>query len=106
MSEAKFTKGQWAVTGQSEGGRYITVKSETGRVVSRVPWNTERDLERNEITDCHDANLIAAAPDMYDALKALIAGIEEYALYKNGTFIIDDVLVPARAALSKATGGK
>jgi hypothetical protein len=97
MSEAKFTKGQWAVTGQSEGGRYITVKSETGRVVSRVPWNTECDLERNEITDCHDANLIAAAPDMYAALKHLVRWHDQLSPR--------DIKI-ASAAISKATGGK
>jgi hypothetical protein len=104
MSEAKFTKGQWAVTGQSVGGRYITVKSETGRVVSRVPWNTERDLERNEITDCYDANLIAAAPDMYAALAKMV---QRFGIYGDELPQAQrEAIAEARAALSKATGGK
>lgn len=49
--------------------------------------------------DHPDMNLIAAAPDMYEALKALVEGIDEY----DGFVALGD-MVTARAALAKADG--
>ncbi len=66
---ARHTSGPWAVTGQSQGGRYITVQAATGRTVARVPFNSKTDVEAGAITDAADAALIAAAPHMLVALR-------------------------------------
>lgn len=63
----KFTPGPWAVTGQSDAGRYITVKAVNGRTVARIPFSRE-NAPLSEITDASDADLIAAAPALYAAL--------------------------------------
>jgi len=47
----RHTQGKWEVTGQSENSRYITVKSDNGRTVARVPWNSEKEVEQGICTD-------------------------------------------------------
>jgi hypothetical protein len=69
VSAGKHTEGPWAVTGQSEAGRYIKVAAH-GRTVARVLFSSEQAGERGEATDASDALLIAAAPDMLAALCA------------------------------------
>jgi hypothetical protein len=71
MTMARFAPGPWRVTGQSEGGRYITVKAHNGRTVARVPWNTDKEAEANQATDDSDAKLIAKAPEMHGLLEAI-----------------------------------
>lgn len=63
------SRAPWKVTGQSEGGRYITVQAADGRVVARVPWNTEKQLEAGPATDNDDAVLISMSPEILDALE-------------------------------------
>lgn len=67
---SKHTPGQWTVTGQSEAGRYISVTAphpqKNGRkTICRVPFSADP----GPYTDDADARLIAAAPDMYEALS-------------------------------------
>jgi hypothetical protein len=100
--EAKFTKGQWAVAGQPYAARYIKVKAENGRTVARVPFNTEREVERDEITDCYDADLIAAAPDMYAALVNLVQRFDIYG--DELPQAQREAMTAARSAISKAEG--
>lgn len=75
------------------------------------PWSrhfktgTVKGPEGNTVADCrykngrNDANLIAAAPEMYEALAALIDEIDDCAQPSDW-----DAYVPARAALAKARG--
>lgn len=94
----------WKVTGQSEGGRYITVKADTGRTVARVPWNTEKEVGAGIDTDNDDARLIAAAPDL---LKSLIAAEQvafDYSIEAEGSHEAeraDAVLSQIRTTLEK-----
>ena len=75
------TPGPWTVTGQSEGGRYITVKAANRRTVARVPFSVVTDeTPLEEITDAADANLIAAAPDMLAELEAVAIRLENIGL--------------------------
>ncbi len=90
------TPGPWHVTGQSEGGRYITVKAEQGRTVARVPFNTEREVEAGQITDSADADLIAAAPDLLAALRRVMEAMDDGS--------DQPALVEARAAIALAMG--
>ena len=65
MSEAKFTKGPWKVV---DNGHFLQIS---------FPWeNNPNVIDRycRSVADIHNndtanANLIAAAPDMYDALE-------------------------------------
>ena len=68
----RHTQGKWEVTGQSENSRYITVKSDNGRTVARVPWNSEKEVEQGICTDNSDAILIAAAPVLLEELKRFL----------------------------------
>ena len=62
----------WHIQGQSESGRYITVKASNGRTVARVPFNRE-DTPLAECTDARDALTIALAPELLAALEDMVA---------------------------------
>jgi len=53
------TPGPWIVDGSS-------IKDESDNTIAQVHWR------RNEEQEAANANLIAAAPDMYETLKALM----------------------------------
>ena len=93
-----FTPGPWDNPSQSEAGRYITIKAANGRTVARVIWSRASDPHP---TDAGDARLIAAAPDLYAALEAALADLEESDRhYKTFSPSVKRV----RAALAKARG--
>lgn len=71
MFNKDHTPGPWVKSGQSEAGRYITIKASGGRTVARVLWNTEREADLGIETDDADANLIAAAPHLLTALEKI-----------------------------------
>ena len=66
----------WHISGQSESGRYITVKAANGRTVARVPWNGE-NTPLAECTDAQDALIIALAPELLAALEDMVAMVTE-----------------------------
>ena len=97
MSEAK--KAHWK---QGKNGNLRDV-------VFLVPWNESNGipLDRNMWIDCNseeNARLIAAAPDLLEALQAMT----EVAELTIGWFPTpegaDGPLIQARAAIAKATG--
>ncbi len=69
---ATHSPAPWRVHGQSETGRYITVKAANGRTVARVPWNGE-NTPLAECTDARDALTIALAPELLAALEDMVA---------------------------------
>lgn len=77
------SEGPWTVTGQSEAGRYITVKAANGRVVARVPWTTDKQLEQGPATDNDDAVLISMSPEMLEALEHATARLRMVAAISN-----------------------
>lgn len=84
----KHTPGPWrASTASMDGFRPIMAPG--GAIVSLVS---------NLAGNPSDARLIAAAPDLLEALTLLVAGIENSV---SDTYI---PLVKARAAIAKATG--
>lgn len=98
------TPGPWEVTGQSEAGRYISVtaphpKKNGRKTICRVPFSADP----GPYTDDGDARLIAAAPDLLEALKKARA----WAVLAGEDFGRDptDSLAQIDAAISKATGG-
>lgn len=96
--------GPWRVHGQSESGRYITVKAANGRTVARVPFNPE-NTPLSECTDASDAHLIAAAPVLLAALllcqKRLLQNVS-HPEFDPGT--THPWLDAARVAIAKARG--
>jgi len=90
MSEPKFTKGPWKIEkcqcGHPACNKYL---------VSAIGADGRCSLE--------DAQLIAAAPDMYEALTELIDIVQGIldGDYKPDSF----TLQPARYAIARAEGG-
>jgi hypothetical protein len=82
MTETKHTLGPWYIGRDVNGFVSVQVGDSL----------TERDL----ICDCYteeNATLIAAAPDMYEALQWIVENADE-----------DSVVSAAKAALAKARG--
>lgn len=97
MSERdeKFTPGPWAInTGAAEDNVYVYVE-EIESPHGMVAWAREPGQEM--VTTHPDAHLIAAAPELYEALNAIVnrsvSGIHMNNLFAKG-----------RAALAKARG--
>lgn len=93
---AKHTPGPWALTGWTAGddfGWSIRIADAPYRLEVSA-WCAESEA---------DARLIAAAPDLLEALEAVLAVPEaRKALVNWGT----DELLAARAAVAKARGGE
>lgn len=106
MSEAKFTPGPWAVEDPFGDSLSIVVGKETydWRFVAHVHTDIEKGPAPKPIGKAQmaaNARLIAAAPDMYAALTALLD-----AQYDGDPRRQEDcpLCIAARAALSKARG--
>lgn len=101
MSERAHTKGPWRVAKTTFGQTVIDAES-IGEIVCRIEeWSPEQDEA--------DARLIAAAPDMFEALKALLvvmdSGAQPRKLDEALTWRQNDEKARAMAiaALSKAS---
>ena len=77
----------WHISGQSESGRYITVKAANGRTVARVPFNRE-DTPLPECTDAQDALLTSLAPELLAQLDNMVALVRE--CFEAGGLFDDD----------------
>lgn len=110
MSESKHTAGPWTV----EPGSNPLVLT-----VARNGYGSIATLDPNADTGAIRANaaLIAAAPDMYEALRACAAFVETYTAHgvteqppaafvlSDGQYVLAEVFAAvARAALAKAEG--
>jgi hypothetical protein len=95
MSETKFTPGPWRVC------------NGYGRVWIDAPDTkySERDRDYTRIIlggdDYEDAHLIAAAPELYEAVVRMVAWAEDW--HEGKTHPYDDWQF-AKAALAKARG--
>lgn len=101
MSESKFTPGQWLVNadrqiGGCNGDIAITLLSGTIVAVAFARRNPDEALA--------NAHLIAAAPELYEALKTLYASVEKACgnVIPAGSFCWGREL--AQKALAKAEG--
>ena len=96
--ETKHTPGPWTVTADGAGW-YIECSPERGHSVAYIRAEIgDEDQDTSDDEKESNARLIAAAPELLEALK-LIANAENSALdlaYCKGI---------ARAAITKATGG-
>ena len=85
-----FTKGPWTLLPCSHGG--MILKRGEGLLEHQQPFL--------QILPSEDARLISAAPEMYEALKAVAAYSGETDLHKP----FGGILHLVRAALAKAEG--
>ena len=100
----------WRIQGQSESGRYITVKAANGRTVARVPFNAE-NTPLADCTDAQDALAISLAPEALAALEDTWAALEsarEFILKKYGATnpAREEALKQAKAVLTKWARGQ
>ena len=75
---ADFTKGEWAVSygGEIDGYEKYAVTTDTEQICLLRVKKDPKEIEAN-------AFLIASAPDMYEALKDVQAGIDHWTLRKR-----------------------
>jgi len=100
----------WRVHGQSETGRYITVKARNGRTVARVPWNVA-NTPLAECTDARDALTIALAPEALDALQDALDALQsakDFIRVKYGSInpARENAIEKAEAVLTKWKAGQ
>lgn len=103
MSETKFTPGPWEVHGEVEHNISRTTSVYICR--SDEPWPNGQLAMVNTAdgfgSQVANANLIAAAPELYEALEAIAAMLGGYAGQPN---LSGDIFKIADAALAKARG--
>ena len=91
MSETKFTPGPWVASGSLVGAGWIVIRQECTGIKDRE-------------TLVANANLIAAAPDMYEALEAAILEYGKPGGPWNVPSSPGSWIDKAKAALVKARG--
>lgn len=101
----KHTKGEWEITGESYGN-YITVGNENRKTIARIPWISQTDVDNGSEEDSANAKLIAAAPDLLEALDSVMTALSpafnfdfEMSRHEEGYEYIDKAL----KAIKKAT---
>lgn len=99
------TQGNWKVS-KENSGIYIVGDSYIAQISD---WSTENSSDKDTNKSLKEeaaanARLIAAAPELLEALKLLIDGIERKDEFKS--YSIEDGLAKARIAIAKAEGEK
>jgi predicted small metal-binding protein len=89
-----YTKGGWKSAYIGQGMYNIEINGDTNDVVAIVD-NYYEHHNGDAI-----ANLIAAAPDMYEALEAIV----DHFRHNHDDYYISDLCTDALAALNKAEG--
>jgi hypothetical protein len=101
-----FTPGPWGVEFGDHSHSYVRVTGDDERTVHYLYITSRGERERAEA----NGHLIAAAPEMYEALSAILDGVEDQS--EPGDDMDAPVMLPltlreiavARAALAKADG--
>ncbi|MBB4347996.1 hypothetical protein [Aliirhizobium cellulosilyticum] len=101
MTEAaKHTPGPWIV---SDYSKYHVQKPNRGLLCSTGVGNSSGHSDRYE--DYANARLIAAAPDLLEALKEATLALEGFSKGEGVFKPIEQTIVMSRAAIAKAEGG-
>lgn len=101
---SKHTEGPWAVLDEEADKSYIRIRGTRlgGRYkVANVLAGNDAAADWVRDESRANARLIAAAPDLLEALKACAAVVAGDTMHKQGLI---DALELARAAILKATG--
>ena len=103
MSETKHTPGPWRYNIETGYRKIDVVTAENANLIAELPFSGSMAPEAN-------ARLIAAAPDMLEALEAVI-GSHEALVIKDKPLpdarfetVSTEAIAAARAALAKAEG--
>lgn len=113
MSEAKHTPGPWSVFIDDSGDQWtgwplsIYAENEEDKTVVRTggQWPYEWDAATSQVEAVANAHLIAAAPELLEALKEMLAEKDDYMRRnKLGDPLRETVSKMARAAIAKAEG--
>lgn len=106
MSETKWAKSPWHVVQYGDGDSLVICSDVDGNWrICFMATHGGSQSSRKRIQA--EADLIAAAPDLYAALEAImmiVNGDGISANYRGDTRDLDDAISDARAALSKARG--
>lgn len=100
MSAAQHTPGPWRASQGTSAPRMAHVWSPDERIIADV-WNVPHTQGAQALAD---ARLIAAAPELLQALKGIVALWDHHAV-AHGDSAIYPLHQAARAAIDKATGG-
>ena len=100
MREAMFTKGPWALQEGCYPG-FIEIQCGNTMSISIVTSATDIALEQFIEREAN-ARLIAAAPELYEALTQLIDDLSN--TDEEGLFEHSETVIRCRLALSKARG--
>ena len=98
----KHTPGPWVIEHLDWAQKgYVFINAKDHDAIAQVVWLMEDDekMGRNSPTEEANARLIAAAPDLLQALIDAVDLIETVSPFEG------DTLRNARAAIAKATGG-
>jgi len=96
---SKHTPGPWSINDWPQATTDIAIGAVGAPLIAKVPL---RDVSLNE--QKANASLIAAAPDLLEALKLAVSALErsDYIMMDDDSFDVVDV---AREVIYKATGG-
>jgi hypothetical protein len=95
--QGKHTQGPWEVTSANRPFEYLEVMgSQDGRIVCGMEWTDNASTQAR-----HEANarLIAAAPELLEALKEIVDSLKDTPVYSHS-------LAVALATIAKAEGRK
>lgn len=98
MGETKFTRGKWVVDKSVPKKGYALINAPRWHGLAKVVVRME-GLSKNSEDGEANAHLIAAGPDLYEALSDLV-GILELDTRSH----VFDAVCSARAALARARG--
>jgi hypothetical protein len=97
-----YTKGEWKVEEDNLGCKNIIVDKQEifsiGGDTNEIGYTTGLSNEEQDLANAH---LIAAAPEMYEALKEMVRHFNQDVL---NTYFDNKTLNPAKQALAKAEG--
>lgn len=101
MTKPKFTPGPWTALIQGKDSEYIDVIDKNGRFICGCFENIPREEE-----PIANAALIAAAPDMYEALEEILSDLYTFPQVAPGVDHpeVFDLKLKLRKLLRKARG--
>ena len=109
--ETKFTKGEWTIDyGQTKGHIKAVNVNDLSRTPTVAIYNVFSRHGKEDLTKIHEeqenanAKLIAAAPDMFNALEELLAQVKQFTAGNIGEQdYFRDEISNAKKAIKKAT---
>ena len=102
--ETKFTKGEWVIQNYNGKGSCIDIDTKIGNICQVYSLvETDYKTPHNEELIAN-AKLIAAAPDMFNALEELLAQVKQFTAGNIGEQdYFRDEISNAKKAIKKAT---